>query len=148
MKAATHRKATELHASLGPIEYALERTGVLTDSDDAPDTTDIDVSELAAKLADGDDFVLAMAMDSVRFDRAHIPGSIDGETLFAAVESLPRNTEIVTYCTGPSCVASRLGASMLREAGFTNVRRFSGGLVEWAGAGHPIESRDRAPVAA
>jgi rhodanese-related sulfurtransferase len=148
MNATTHRKATELHANLGPIEFALERTGVLTDSGDAPNTTDIAVSELATKLADGDDFVLAMAMDSVRFNRAHIPGSIDGDTLFAVADSLPRNREIVVYCTSPSCVASRLGASMLREAGFTNVRRFSGGLAEWVDAGHSIESRDVAAAVA
>ena len=131
---------------LGAIEFALERDGLLTEphapATKAPTdrTGEITAEELRTKLARRDDFVLAMAMDRSRFRQAHIPGSIDGDTLIAIASELDRDAEIVVYCTNPGCAASRVGAAMLREAGFTNVRRFAGGLTEWAGAGLPIEA--------
>lgn len=137
--------------TLGPVEYALEHNGVLTQRPEAgtegPDL-EVTVDELHAKIERGDQFLLAMAMDRRRFERAHIPGSIDGDTLFATATGLSRDTEIIVYCTGPGCVASRIGAELLREAGFTNVRRFSGGLAAWAAAGLAIASGSDGLVAA
>jgi rhodanese-related sulfurtransferase len=77
-------------------------------------------------------------MDQRRFEMAHIEGSISFETLEAGLTSLSRSTEIVLYCTHPACVASKLRAGMLAEAGFTNISRFAGGLTEWSAAGLPV----------
>ncbi len=147
MTATTTRSPLEnWRRQLGAIEFALERDGLLTEPSapptDAPTdrTEEITADELRAKLVRGDDFVLAMAMDRTRFRQAHIPGSIDGDSLITMAGGLDRDTEIVVYCTNAGCAASRVGAAMLREAGFTNVRRFAGGLTEWARAGLPIES--------
>ena len=51
-----------------------------------------------------------------------------------AIESL-----IVVYCTEHSCGKARHVAKKLMKNGYRNVRVFSGGLIEWAHAGFPIE---------
>ena len=48
-------------------------------------------------------------------------------------------TLIVVYCTESSCGKARRVARKLMKNGYRNVRVFSGGLIEWAHAGFPIE---------
>jgi rhodanese-related sulfurtransferase len=79
-----------------------------------------------------------MPRDQRRFEMAHIEGSISFETLEVELTTLSRSAEIVLYCTHAACVASKLRAGMLAEAGFTNVSRFAGGLTEWSAAGLPV----------
>ena len=102
------------------------------------DVPPISLSELYDKLVRCDIFLLVMAMDEPRFEKAHIDGSISWDSLEATVDTIDRDTEIVVYCTGPDCVASKLRASHLMSLGFTNVRRFAGGLTEWSAAGLPV----------
>ncbi len=80
-----------------------------------------------------------MAMDRRRFDTAHIAGSISFDTLLAELPDLDRSREIVVYCTGPQCAASKLRAAFLVDSGFTKVSRFAGGLAEWSQAGPPLD---------
>jgi rhodanese-related sulfurtransferase len=47
--------------------------------------------------------------------------------------------EIVVYCTSPECHSSIALYWALLDAGFPNVRRYSGGLTDWEGAGFPLE---------
>ena len=131
--------------ALGPVEYALAANDTLDDDLSPRAVTvpgEISTAELRDKLARRDDFLLVMAMDRARFRQAHLPGSIDGDELLEIIPTLAREAEIVVYCTHDGCPASRLAASMLREAGFTNVRRYAGGLNEWTAAGLPITSAD------
>lgn len=107
----------------------------------------ISLSELYDKLERCDIFLLVMAMDEPRFEKAHIDGSLSWESLEANVDQIDRATEIVVYCTGPDCVASKLRAAHLLGMGFTNVKRFAGGLTEWAAAGLPIVEWNEAAVA-
>jgi len=107
----------------------------------APAITDvapISLGELYDKLGRRDIFLLVMAMDEPRFEKAHIEGSISWDSLEANVDQIDVDCEIVVYCTGPDCVASKLRAARLVSLGFTNVRRFAGGLTEWTAAGLPI----------
>ena len=60
---------------------------------------------------------------------------------FAPFKDLPRNSEIVLYCTCPKDEASIAGAQILRESGFTNVRVLQGGWNEWMKAKGPVEPR-------
>jgi rhodanese-related sulfurtransferase len=46
----------------------------------------------------------------------------------------------VVYCTDPACVASQFAYQWLVEAGYTNVRRYEGGLSDWAAAGYQLDS--------
>jgi rhodanese-related sulfurtransferase len=48
-------------------------------------------------------------------------------------------TPIVVYCTEPSCGKARRVAKKLIKNGYKNVRVYSGGIIEWAHAGFPME---------
>ncbi|MCH8991542.1 MAG: rhodanese-like domain-containing protein [Acidobacteria bacterium] len=103
------------------------------------DIKTIEREDLKAKLDRGDDFKLIMAMHEWGFRVAHIPGSLHYNTVDDANEALDLDDEIVVYCTDPACVASQFAYKWLVEAGYTNVRRYEGGLSDWAAAGYPLE---------
>jgi rhodanese-related sulfurtransferase len=100
----------------------------------------IEREELKAKLDRGDDFKLVMAMHEWGFNAAHIPGSVHYNTVEEARAALDPDDEIVVYCSDPACVASQIAYRWLMEAGYTNVRRYAGGLSDWAAAGYDLES--------
>lgn len=102
------------------------------------DVAAISLGELYDKLLRRDIFLLVMAMDQSRFEKAHIEGSTSWDSLQTTLDQMDRDAEIVVYCTGPDCVASKLRAAALVSQGFTHVRRFAGGLTEWTAAGLPI----------
>ena len=103
------------------------------------DIKTIEREDLKAKLDRGDDFKLIMAMHEWGFRVAHIPGSLHYNTVEDAKEALDLDDEIVVYCTDPACVASQFAYQWLVEAGYTNVRRYEGGLSDWAAAGYTLE---------
>lgn len=94
--------------------------------------------ELKAKLDRGDDFKLLMVMDEWAFKSQHIPGSIQ-ESQPAQASWLQKDDEIVVYCTGGTCTDSLMAYQSLVSSGFSNVRRYAGGLQDWAMAGYPLE---------
>ncbi len=47
--------------------------------------------------------------------------------------------EIVVYCTDPACVASQYAYRWLKEAGYNDVRRYAGGVSDWAAAGYELD---------
>ena len=100
----------------------------------------IDRDELKAKLDRGDDFKLVMAMHEWGFNAAHIPGSVHFNTVADAEKHLDRDDEIVVYCSDPACVASQFAYRWLIDAGYTNVRRYPGGVSDWASAGYDLAS--------
>jgi rhodanese-related sulfurtransferase len=51
---------------------------------------------------------------------------------------LDKSREVVTYCAGVQCSASRDGAQKLAALGF-DVRAYEGGVKEWQEAGLPVE---------
>lgn len=98
-------------------------------------------AELKAKLDRGDDFKLIMALNRWAFDAKHIPGSLQFDTpteLYAAVRP---DDEIVVYCSQVDCLASVALYRELVRRGYRNVRRYSGGLLDWEEAGLPLEGR-------
>jgi rhodanese-related sulfurtransferase len=99
----------------------------------------ISADEVKDKLDRGEPIRLVNALPRWEFDRAHIPGSERFDSLDAALESLIPDDEIVVYCTDPPCHASQKLYKDLVERGYTGVRRFEGGLVEWAAKGYPLE---------
>ena len=98
----------------------------------------ISLLELQKKLAGIDDFVFVMAMDQVRFETAHIDGSISFDQLEEELPTIGYDREIVVYCTDAACAASKIRAAMLANQGYTNVSRYPGGLAEWTATGLPI----------
>ncbi|MFA9429944.1 rhodanese-like domain-containing protein [Egicoccus sp. AB-alg2] len=86
---------------------------------------------------------VVMAMGPRRFAQAHIPGSETFEDLDAALDALQRDEDIVLYCSGPDCTASRWAHRVLQSRGYTSVRRYPGGLADWDAAGLPLASDDQ-----
>jgi 3-mercaptopyruvate sulfurtransferase SseA len=59
-----------------------------------------------------------------------------------ALALLEPDDEIVVYCSNVYCAASIYAYYALRRCGFTRVRRYGGGIVDWEEAGYPLEGRD------
>lgn len=106
----------------------------------------VERDELKQKLDRGDDFKLVMAMSEWQFAAMHIPGSLCIDNPEKALELLVPADEIVVYCSNIACQASAYAYEQFKAAGFTNVRRYAGGIVDWSEAGFPIEGA-RAPAA-
>jgi len=99
----------------------------------------IDRDELKAKLERGDRFKLIMALNRWAYDAKHIPGSLHFDTpdeLYAAVRP---EDEVVVYCSHRDCLSSVALYRDLVRRGYPNVRRYSGGLLDWEDAGLPLE---------
>jgi len=74
-------------------------------------------------------------------DPRMIPGAIrlTQEELSAASFALPKDDDIVVYCTCPGQRTSIDTALALRKAGLAHVRLLSGGFQEWKRLGYELE---------
>jgi rhodanese-related sulfurtransferase len=103
--------------------------------------------ELKAKLERGEAFRLVMALNRWAYDAKHIPGSLHFDTPDALYAALRPDDEIVVYCSQRDCLSSVAMYRDLIARGYRNVRRYSGGLMEWEDAGLPLEGTFVAPTA-
>ena len=95
--------------------------------------------ELKAKLDRGDDFKLIMALNRWAYDAKHIPGSIHFDAPDDLYRSVKPDEEVVVYCSNVDCLSSVALYRDLVRRGYGNVRRYSGGLLDWEDAGLPLE---------
>ncbi|MDX1414511.1 MAG: rhodanese-like domain-containing protein [Candidatus Promineifilaceae bacterium] len=95
--------------------------------------------ELKEKLDRGDDFKLVMTLGEWAFEAQHIPGSINIHSAKNIVQELDKDDEIVVYCSNVDCIASQVAYHRLANSGYTNVRRYAGGIEDWASAGYDLE---------
>jgi rhodanese-related sulfurtransferase len=100
---------------------------------------EISRDELKAKLDRQDDFKLIMALGEWAFRAKRIPGSIHYPSIEEALRTLDPGDEIIVYCSNASCVASVAAYRTLVDNGYTNVRRYAGGLLDWEDAGYSLE---------
>ncbi|MFQ6109338.1 MAG: rhodanese-like domain-containing protein [Candidatus Aminicenantales bacterium] len=56
--------------------------------------------------------------------------------------SLPPEQTLVVYCDGDECQSSVELSKILHQQGFSSIKVFFGGWVEWVEAGLPIDSED------
>ena len=56
------------------------------------------------------------------------------------VKELPRDREIILYCSCPNEASAAQVAKLLIDNGFVRVRPLLGGLEAWIAAGHPVDS--------
>jgi rhodanese-related sulfurtransferase len=103
------------------------------------DIDTISRDELKAKLDQGEDFKLVFVLGDWAYQAKHIPGSINIPNPETSEEYLDKDDEIVVYCSNVTCVASIAAYKMFKDAGFENVRRYPGGLLEWEDAGYLLE---------
>lgn len=99
--------------------------------------------ELKQKLISGEPVQVVNVLDPKHYDLGFIKGSrkIPVAELDSRAGELDKAKEVVTYCAGPECDASRKGAEKLAAQGF-KVRAYEGGIKEWKAAGFPVESEE------
>jgi rhodanese-related sulfurtransferase/DNA-binding transcriptional ArsR family regulator len=120
---------------LAEIDWVVET--YLKDRDTLEAVGAIDLMEL---LSDGSVVVLDVRPEE-EYRAGHIPGalSVPVDALEAALQTLPKDREIVAYCRGPYCVFSDEAVRLLEARGF-RARRLMEGFPEWRAAGLPVES--------
>jgi membrane protein DedA with SNARE-associated domain/rhodanese-related sulfurtransferase len=72
-----------------------------------------------------------------------IPGAIrlPAEELQSRHGEIPRDRDVVLYCTCPSEASSAMTAMRLRQLGVTRVRPLTGGYYAWRERGFPLDSQ-------
>jgi membrane protein DedA with SNARE-associated domain/rhodanese-related sulfurtransferase len=78
---------------------------------------------------------------SVDLERRRIPGALQVpvQEVERQARSLPRDREIVLYCTCPNEASAAQAARLLITQGFRQVRPLRGGLDAWIAAGYAVE---------
>lgn len=99
----------------------------------------ISLEELADKLDHGDPFRLVMALNEWAFNAKHIPSSEHFNSEEELQSAIDPGEDVVVYCTNEQCHASLALYHHLVDAGYRNVRRYSGGIQEWEQQGMPLE---------
>ncbi len=112
------------------IDYDLF-CGISNAPADSP-VLEITPTELAAKLARQDDFVLLDVRDPHEYAIARIPGArlVPLGGFADAIPTLDRETDIVIHCR--SGARSAKAVRQLQAAGFTRVWNVVGGILRWA----------------
>ena len=100
--------------------------------------------ELKAKMDRGESVVLVDALGPEHYASSHLPGAVNlpYEFVDEAERVLPdKRAEIVVYCMSEACEASGEEVRELTEMGYTNVRHYAAGKLDWIRAGLPVEGR-------
>lgn len=105
----------------------------------------ISKDELLEKRTLGKPIQIVNVLDPSYYNLGLIQGSlkIPVSEIEKRAGELDKNYEVVTYCAGYHCNASRTAATKLEKLGF-NVAAYEGGIQEWKQAGFPTESFSKA----
>jgi len=99
--------------------------------------------ELKAEIDAGQELVIVDLRHSLDFeaDPEKIPGAyrMDAEQLESKNDHLPRDREVVLYCTCPNEATSARLALLLRRQGIKKIRPLQGGLEAWRQLGYPLD---------
>ena len=99
--------------------------------------------ELQVRLESPDPPRIVDLRSSIAFDvtREALPGAIrlDPEELEARHSDIPRNLDIVLYCTCPNETTSARVALALKKRGIERVFPLEGGFEAWVASGYPVE---------
>lgn len=115
-----------------------------------PDVAMITAEELKAKLASSQPVMIIDVRGSETYASATqtIKGAIHFKTrklktrlAYPPLKDLPKDREIVTYCSCPKDESSIAAAQILQASGFKRVRVLQGGWQEWLKANGPVEPR-------
>jgi membrane protein DedA with SNARE-associated domain/rhodanese-related sulfurtransferase len=104
----------------------------------------ISVSELYELIETGAAPVIVdvRSVTARALDPRQVPGAIPItlQDVALQLQQLPRDREIVLYCTCPNEASAAHAARVLVANGFKRVRPLFGGLDAWVAAGHPAEA--------
>lgn len=98
----------------------------------------LSAKEVRTKINSNRDVKLIMVLGEAAFKRAHIPGSLNISDVKVAEHSLAKDSTIIVYCSDIECSASFHAYRELVKAGYIDVYRFAGGLVEWDASGFAL----------
>lgn len=119
----------------------------------------ITTDELKKLLADKEELLLIDAMPADAFSKEHIPSAVNfpfpktddmpewdasetggrSQDDYAAMLPSEKDDLVVIYCGYTACARSHNAAAWARQLGYTNVKRYAGGIYAWKGAKQPIE---------
>jgi thiosulfate/3-mercaptopyruvate sulfurtransferase len=123
----------------------------------------VTAEELKKMLDDRVEIVVVDAMPAEEYTREHIPGAkqflfpkeadkmenwdpneTDGKSVedYAELLGPQKDRLIVVYCGFVQCARSHHAARWARSLGYTNVKRFPGGIYAWKGASYPTATGD------
>jgi rhodanese-related sulfurtransferase len=107
------------------------------------DMARINVTELRERMQ-GDSLPVIVDVrspTSVGLERRRIPGALQVpvQEVERQARSLPRDREIILYCTCPNEASAAQAARLLISRGFRQVRPLRGGLDAWIAAGYAVE---------
>ena len=104
----------------------------------------VDAVGLMERLTEGSVVVLDVRPEE-EYRAGHVPGalSVPLASLEAALQTLPKDKEVVAYCRGPYCVFSDEAVRALSARGY-RASRLTVGFPDWRAAGYPIESDTQA----
>ena len=103
----------------------------------------ISVEELARMIDEGrKPVVVDVRSADARMRDGMIPGAVVSEISGASValKDLPRDVELVVYCSCPNEASAAVAARHLKRAGFKRIRPLLGGIEAWVKSGRPIET--------
>jgi len=101
--------------------------------------------ELKQRMDAGEDVVIVDLRSALEVDAEPetIPGAVrmDAADLEEAFEVIPRDREIVVFCSCPNEATSARVALRLRALGITQIRPLADGLEAWRRLGFPLQAR-------
>lgn len=105
--------------------------------------------ELNGKMESGEDVTVVDLRHPLEFDidRVKVPGALHlrPEELDSRHHEIPRDRDVVLYCTCPNEATSAMMTLRLHRLGITRVRPLSGGFDAWIEGGFPLETKTAAP---
>ena len=119
---------------------------------DAPAVNMISADELKGKMTSNQPVTVIDVRGSEAYAAASstIKGAIHfkvrklkARLAYPPLKDLPKDREIVTYCSCPKDQSSIAAAQILQASGFKRVRVLQGGWQEWLKANGPVEPRAR-----
>jgi rhodanese-related sulfurtransferase len=121
-----------------PLLYEPKQIGWLEDQSAATDSSEpllIDINQAERIFREGN-AIFIDARHEEEFILGHIEGAVcipmdDVEKNPGRLAAIPKNALIVTYCGGEDCALSTDLGFKLSSLGYTNVRIFFAGWLEW-----------------
>lgn len=85
--------------------------------------------------------LIIYTLDNEGYQDCHIKGAINVpvDELKNYAKKLDKDQEIVVYCARYECPVSKQAYHILKDLGFTHVKAYEGGIVEWFQLGYPVE---------
>jgi membrane protein DedA with SNARE-associated domain/rhodanese-related sulfurtransferase len=103
----------------------------------------VSVEELHRQISGGASPVVVdvRSVTAVTLAQQRIPGALHVPLpdIVRHLEALPRDREVILYCTCPNEASAAQAARLLMSQGFSRVRPLRGGLDAWISAGYTVE---------